>query len=226
MPRVINSLKKGTIAKKGPEYLEETEATNVQTSTSPLTSWRPNKTFYLILGLALLISFFILKKNWFVAATVNGTPISNFELLNRLNAQYRSQTLGQMINEQLILEEAKKNNLTVSASDIDQKISQLEKNVGGAETLDSLLSQQGQTRNSLKSQLRLQIMVEKLYSNEASVSAQEVEDFISQNGSQLQATESAAQIQEAAEILKQQKISSAFGEKFPQLKQAAKIQIF
>ena len=177
----------------------------------------------LIIGL-LLLAFY--KKNWFIAALVNNQPISNFEVLNRMNKQHRSQTIEQMVNEQLILSEAQKNKIKITPSDINNKISELEKNVGGAQALDNLLTQQGQTKASLKTQLIIQLSIEKLYASQATVSAQEVNEFIAQNQSQLVATDSAGQLKEAQESLKQQKLSQIFNEKFQQIKQSAKIQIF
>lgn len=177
----------------------------------------------LIIGLLLLVYY---KKSWFVAATVNGSPLSNFELLSRLNKQYRTTMLNQMINEKIIVDEARKNKIALSGAEIDKKISELEVRVGGTQALDSMLSQQGQTRESLKDQMRIQLIVEKLFAKESTVSAQEISNFIAQNKATLQATESAEQEKEASEILKQQKLGDAFQTKFQELKQQTQVKIF
>lgn len=208
--------------------VKKTEATETKKSSfvSTTTSYRPGKKVFLIIliaGVLLLLSF---KKSWFIAAMVNNSPITNFELLARLNQQYRSRTINQMVNEKVILDEARKKGVGVKASEIDDKISQLENNVGGKEALDGLLAQQGQTRNDLRNQLRIQLAAEKLYDKEATVSAEEIEEFVKQNKENLQATQAAEQKKEAEEILKQQKLGKIFNEKFQQLKQAANVQIF
>lgn len=193
---------------------------------SVLFSRRPPKIIYIaliIIGLAVLASY---KKAWFVAATVNGAPITNLEVLARLNEQYRTQTLTQMTNEKIILDEAKKKGVAVTESDIDNKIVQLEQNVGGKEMLDSLLAQQGQDRKSLREQLKIQISIEKMYAGEASISAEEIDQFVAQNQDQMQSTDSAKQAEEAKEVLKQQKLGQIFNSKFQQLKQQAKVTIF
>lgn len=189
----------------------------------PKLASRKTYLILLILGLFLLAYY---KKSLFVAVIIDGVPITNFEILDRLNKQFRNQTITQIINEKIILKEAGKNNVKVSTSEIDQKITELEKNVGGAETLNSLLTQQGQTRDLLKNQIKLQLTIEKLYRNEATVSAQEIENFIVENKNQLTATDSANQTKEAQEFLKQQKLSKIFNEKFQELRAKAKIQIF
>lgn len=206
-----------------------------QTVLSPKTRWtnldwiksyRPVRRDYLLLLILGLILLAVFKKSWFIAAIVNGTPITNLELISKMNDQYRQQTLNQLINEKVILEEAKKKNIVVDNNQINDKVSELEKSVGGAQVLDSLLSQQGQSRDSLRQQLRVQLIIEKLYQNEATVSAEEVNNFITQNAAALQATDSAGQIQEATNLLKQQKLSEIFSQKFQELRQIANIKIF
>lgn len=189
-------------------------------------NFKTSKTFYIVLvalGI-LLLAFF--KKSWFVAAIVNGTPITNLELQIKLNQQFKTQTLNQLINEKVILDEAKKNGIILQESEINNKLADLEKNVGGKETLDALLSQQSQTRMSLKDQLKVQLVISKLYDKEASVSGDEVSKFIEQNKQLLRATESAQQEKEAYDSIKNQKLSQIFSQKFQELRQKAKIQTF
>ncbi len=188
--------------------------------------FRSSKMFYVViiaLGLLILV---IYKKNWVIAATVNGSPLSNIELQMRLNEQFKTQTLNQLINEKIILAEATKNNVAVDTSEIDKKIAEIEANVGGAQALDSLLAQQGQTRQSIRQQIKLQTIIEKLYSKDATVSGEEVTQFIEQNKAQLRATDSAGQQTEAYDTLKNQKLSQIFSQKFQDLRTKAKIQIF
>ena len=178
----------------------------------------------LILGLLLLAVY---KKSWFVAAMVNGMPITNLELQLKLNnKQFRAQILNQLIEKKIILDEARKNNAVPTEAEIDQRISELELQVGGSAALDSILSQQGLTRASLKDQLIIPIAISKLYEKDATVSAEEVGKFIEENSSALQATESAAQRIETENLLKQQKLTEIFNQKFQQLSESAKIQIF
>ena len=161
-----------------------------------------------------------------MAATVNGSPVTNLELQARLNKQFRTQTLTQMINEKIILSEAAKNNAIATDSEVNKKISEIEASVGGAQSLDALLAQQGQTRDSIRQQIRLQLSIEKLYTKDATVSAEEVSKFIEQNKDQLRASDSAGQQKEASDNIKSQKLSQIFSQKFQDLKTKAKVQIF
>lgn len=187
---------------------------------------KSSKKLWVIILIAGLVLLAVYKKGWFVAAMVNGMPITNLELQMKLNEQFRTQTLNQLVNEKIILAEAQKANAIPTNPEIDQKISELETQVGGAEMLDTLLSQQGQTRASIRGQIKLQLAITKLYEKDATVSVEEVEKFIEENSAALQATDSAAQKTEASNLLKQQKLTEVFNQKFQELRQSAKIQIF
>lgn len=201
-------------------------ANNWLDKLSSLKKFKSSKIFYLLLIIVAVIILAIYKKNWFIAATVNGSPITNLELQMKLNKQFRSQILTQMINEKIILSEAAKKNAIATEAEISKKISEIETQVGGAQALDALLTQQGQTRDSIRQQIRLQLSIEKLYVNEATVSAEEVAAFIEQNKDQLRATDSAEQQKEASDAIKNQKLTQLFSQKFQELKTKAKIQIF
>lgn len=191
-----------------------------------ITNYRPSKRDYLILIVVGIVVLAMFKKSLFIAAMINGSPITNLELQVRLNQQFRSQILNQLVNEKIILDEAKKGGAIPTEAEIDQKITELEANVGGKETLDTLLLQQGQTRVSLRDQIKMQLAITKLYEKDATFSAEEVTQFIEQNKGQLIATDSASQEKEATNAIKQQKLSTIFNQKFQELKQNSKIQIF
>ncbi len=191
-----------------------------------LSNLKSSKKFYLVILVLGILLLAVYKKNWFIAATVNGMPISNLDLQSKLNAQFKTQTLTQMINEKIILDEARKVGGIPTKVEIDQKIKDLETQVGGAETLDMLLSQQGQSRSSLIDQIKVQLAISKLYEKEATVSGDEVTKYLTDNKDALKATDSASQEIEATNALKQQKLSQIFSQKFQDLRTKAKIQIF
>ncbi len=195
-------------------------------AAAAIKSYRPSVRVYIAVAVAVALILAVYNKSLFIAATVDGSPISNFELQSRLNQQYRDQTLTQMVNEKIVMDEAKKKGIVISPTDVNNQIASLEKSVGGATALDGLLAQQGETRSSLVDQVRIQLTIEKMYSGEASVSASEVQQYIDQNKDQMQATDAAGQQKEAEDALKQQKLTQIFQTKFQQLKQAAQIRIF
>lgn len=210
----------------------ETESYSASTSgasilsSDKITQLKKNKFALIgiaIIAIALIVSY---KKGWLIAAKVNGSPITNLEVLMRENEQFHQQTVDKLVEEKLILSEANKKGVKVTEKEIDAKIADIEKQVGGADALDSLLSQQGQTRSSVRGQIKISLSLEKMYANEASVSADEVTKFIEQNKEQMQSSEPAAMTKEATDYIKSQKLNQIFSQKFAEIKKAANIQIF
>ena len=175
----------------------------------------------------LALGFFIFKnKSLFLPAIVNGSPITGIELMSKLNRDFGSQTLENMINEKIILGEAGKKNALPTKQEIDGKIAEIEQQFGGSESFNGLLAAQGETRAGLEGQMKIQLAIEKMYSSEATASSEEIDEYIKTNKAIMTATDSAAQRLEAEKALKQQKISEVFRTKFDELKKAASVKIF
>lgn len=198
-------------------------------SMTPLdhfNKYKTNKFVYLailIIIVALLISY---KKSWFVAAVVNGSPISNFEVLSQEDSQFRKQVLDQLINERLILNEAKKKGININEKDIDNKIAEIEKQYGDPTAFDSVLAQEGLTKKSIRNQIKISLALEKMYGPEITVTSDEIAKFIEQNKDQMQSSTSAELEKEATDILKSQKQNQVFSQKFQEIKKSANIQTF
>lgn len=203
-----------------------TSANFLMSFPEKVISFRPSKKIWIIALIAGILILAGLKKEWFVAAMVNNEPISNLELQMKLNQQFKTQVLTQLINEKLILQEAAKTGGVPTDAEIAAKLEEVQTRLGGAEVLDSLLSQQNTTRETLKTQLKLEVAITKLYEKEATFSAEELQKFIDSNSQLLQSTDSASLQKEAADMLKQQKLSQIFNEKFQQLRESADIKTF
>lgn len=214
------------MARKKVARVEQVEEVEKENTTQVKSTAISSKKVLVVVIVAVILVLGFYKKNWIVAATVNGSPITFLEVLGRLNQDFKSQALDQLISERIIFSEAKKKDVQVTKQEVNNKISEIEGQVGGGVGLDSILSQQGQTRKNLEEQIKIQLTMEKLYSNEATVSSDEVDTFIKESGSSLQSTDSAKQREEAEKILRGQKLSQVFAQKFQELKQQAKIQIF
>ncbi|MDD2822647.1 MAG: SurA N-terminal domain-containing protein [Candidatus Daviesbacteria bacterium] len=187
---------------------------------------RKNKLIYLAIVIIIIALIASYKKGLFIAATVNGAPITNLEVLKREDEQFHQTTVEKLIEEKLILGEAQKKGVKVTEAEIDAKIADIEKQVGGAAALDSLLTQQGQTRTGIRTQIKISLSLEKMYQNEASVSAEEITKFIEENKEQLQSSTPAEMTKEATDYLRSQKLNQVFSQKFQEIKKAANIQIF
>jgi len=140
--------------------------------------------YLIVLGVILLVGVLaFVKKDWFVAAVVNRQPITTFELYQNLKTKYGEEVLTQIIRDKLIFQEANRHNLRVSQSEIDKRIKEVEGQVGGQEQLKEALRSRNIAESDFRTQIKTQILVEKLLEDQIKVSEGEVDDFIAQNPS-------------------------------------------
>jgi parvulin-like peptidyl-prolyl isomerase len=170
----------------------------------------------------------IFLKGFFVAAVVNGEPISRIQVISDLEKQGGKQALSSLVNQTLILQEARKKNIQVSQSEIDTAVKKIEDSLKSqGQNLDTALTAQGMTRKDLSFQLKLRSLVEKLLADKVKVSDKEVADYIEQNKANFPATMSADDIKKSVtEQLKQQKLGAASQAWLQDLTKNAKINYF
>lgn len=195
---------------------------NLASKIPPLPRWGVGA--FVVGGLLLAIGLW--QKEWIVAASVNGKPLTGLELFKRMSRDYRAVALDNLINEKLIFQDAQKRNAIPSDLEVEAKVGELEAQYGGKETFEMLFKQQGQTRDSVQGQVKLQLAMEKMFGNEVAVSAEEVDKYVLENKEFLQATDSAGQKLEAEKTLRDQKLRGIFGTKFNELKNSASIKIY
>lgn len=207
------------MAKKSIKYTSGEVSPEIPT-IKKLFSWKN----IFILGLFILALFLWQGKKYFIAATVNGQPISKWELNDQLMKKFGSQTLDNLINERLILAAVRGKGVFISNSEIEARLKEVEEKIKGKATLDEALKAQGFSRQDFKRQLEIQISIEKLFSKESTVSAKEVEEYISNNkDSYKKATDPSQVREEVRSILARQKMSDLFENWFSEIKNKAKI---
>ncbi|MBI3443735.1 SurA N-terminal domain-containing protein [Candidatus Woesebacteria bacterium] len=179
-------------------------------------------------GLVLVGLAFLVYKNkgLFVAALVNGQPILRSQLNDELNKRYGARTLDAMVSEKLVADEIKKQNIQVNDAELDARVAELSKSLPEGMTFADALKAQGMTEPQFKNQLRLQLGIDKLLSQEVSVSATEIDNYIKDNRQNLPATKEAVLRQQVEDNLKKQKIEELFQGWFASLKEKASIQRF
>ena len=175
----------------------------------------------------LVVAAFLLK-GLFVAALVNGQPISRLEVVSQLEKQGGKQALTSLVDQTLILQEAKKKKITVSQSEIDASLKQIEDSLKGqGQDLDTALAAQGMTKQDLLMQLKLRSLVEKLLADKIKISDKEIADYIETNKATLPTNLTGDELNKTvAEQLKQQKLGTASQSWLDELTKAAKINYF
>lgn len=126
-------------------------------------------------AIALILGTLFYSKGFFIAATVNGSPISRLAVIGELEKQGGKQALEAIITERLIEAELKKNTIVVSDADIDAEIEKLEEQVasqGG--TLEEALAAQGMSMEILRTQIKTQKGLEQLLADKVTVTDEEL----------------------------------------------------
>ena len=122
-------------------------------------------------------------RSLFIAAMVNGTPISRLKVISELESQAGAQTLDQLVTEVLISQEAKKRGVSVSDEEVQTEINNLRSELEGqGQNLDDLLALQGISEDVLKQQFYLQLSVEKMFADGVNVTDEQVNDYVESLG--------------------------------------------
>ena len=176
-----------------------------------------------ILAIIALFALLYFKKSWLVVAWVNNRPITRFEFNHQLEQQYGKKVLESLINQKLINQEAKKQKINITDEQIQESIDKIEKSLSGQISLDDALKAQGITREQLKSDMKLQLTIEKLVSQGIEISDEEIAEYFKENKELFTATEEGKQKEEAINNLRQQKINKKFQGWLENLHNTAKI---
>lgn len=143
---------------------------------------RFSKKYLTLLGLLLVAGMLYLGRGLFIAATVNGYPISRFNVVRELEKLYGKQILENTVTKELINQEAKKKNISVSETDIDTQVEEIKKSLETqGTTLEAALSIQGQTVEILRDNIKLQKSAEQLLADKTSVSEEETKKYYDEN---------------------------------------------
>ena len=140
------------------------------------------KRVLIILTIFVILTLAAFRIDLFVVALVNGTPITRIKLIRELEKQGGSQVLDQLITENLIFQEASKNNINVTEADLDKEIEliQEELTLQGMD-LESTLLLQGQTMQDFRRNIKVKIIVEKLLVGEIDVTDEEIEEYFDES---------------------------------------------
>lgn len=142
---------------------------------------RKPKPGYIALGVASVLIFTSLffAKGLFVAATVNGSPVSRIAVIKELEKQGGKQVLESIIDKKLIETELDKLGARVTQEELDNEIRKIEEQVvaqGG--TLEVALAAQGMTREKLVEQIAMQKKIERALADKITVSPEEIDAYI------------------------------------------------
>lgn len=182
----------------------------------------------ILLGVIIVAGVLYYLKGLFVVALVNGQPITRLQVIQELEKRGGQQTVSSLVTQALILQEAKKQGVNVTNTEIDEEVKKVEDSMEEqGQSLDDALVFQGLTRDDFEEQIRVQKLVEKMLAKDIQVSDKEVSDYIEQNKDNIPPDMEPEEVTSSArQQLKDQKLSSRVQEWLADLQSKANIQYF
>lgn len=156
-----------------------------------------------------LLALIFVSRGLFIAATVNGSPISRLSVISELEKNSGKAALESLIVEKLINKEADKKGIEISDDEVNAEISKAEiqiKAQGG--TLDEALASQGMTLEILKKQIAIQKKLEALLADKVQVTDADITKFIADNKINIPKGEEVSYNEQIVGSIKQQKLSA------------------
>ncbi len=150
----------------------------------------------------------------FVAALIDGTPISRLAVIRELEHQSGAEVLDGLVNQALVEKKAEEKGIMVSDEKIEQALIDISANLSSQNmTLEDALKAENVTLDQVRKTIRFQKLVELLLEDRLAVSEEEIKTYMEQNKDFLPPNDSIdEQKKMAQDMLRQQKLSSAFSE--------------
>lgn len=182
-----------------------------------------------LFGAAILVGLLAYaSKGFFVAATVDGSPISRFSIMREAEKQAGKDMLESIIVERLIRKEAAAKGMTATDEEVDSEIQKISGEIAaqGAGTLEEALAAEGLSMEDFRKQIAIQKEVEKLLADKITVTDDEVTQFMEENEIEAPAENGENFLALVKEQIAQQKFSEEIGSLIETLKAQASIRYF
>jgi len=183
----------------------------------------------LILGLIIALGLLVYRyRGLFVAAMVNGMPVSRLSVIKQAEQAQGAQILEGIITEQLILQEAEQQGVKIDDQVLDQEIADIRTQIEEqGQELEALLEMQGMTLAELKDKIRVQKLVEAMLQDQVEVTQEEIDQYLEDNAEFLDEEATEEELQDTArQSLEQQKLGQKYQEWLQELQDKAQIKYF
>lgn len=205
---------------------------STQTVVAPKPASMPkSKVSSRVLSLALIVLAIALLTYkagpYLVPAIVGTTPVTRFQVWNRLEQSYGSQTLDDLVNEKILDDAIAKSGVKVDQSKVDDQLKQLEDRFQSTGGLDAVLTQQGMTKDELTKQIKTQLAVEEILKDKITPTDEEVKKAFDDDATTTYKDKKFDDVKDQVkDTLTQTKLVSAFRDWFDQVKKDAKVKNF
>lgn len=175
-----------------------------------------------------LVGLAYIFRGSYLAAIVNGQPISRLAIMREAEKFQGTQILEQKVLEELVIQKAREEGVQISDEVVNAKLDEIKEDVAAqGQDFDMLLEMQGMTEDELRRQIRLQEMVEQLVGAEVEISDAEIEQYIENNRDFLPEEAAEEELEDIArQQLEQQALSGKYQDWIDNLKRNARVQYF
>lgn len=182
----------------------------------------------IILGIVVIIGLAYIFRGQFIAAMVNGQPISRFKVLRKSEEMQGPQVLDNLILEALIEQKARAEGIQISDELVDNRIAEIRQSLTEqGQDFDQLLELQGITMQKLRSDIKVDEMINLMVGLDIDVSDEEIEQYLESNRDFLPEEASEEELQQMArQQLEQQQMSQKYQEWITNIREEANIQYF
>ncbi len=181
--KIVSTKKKttpnSTFSKKTAEVKKAPAKMGKELFTNPVI--KILATVLLLVGLVALIDLGVqYLNNDYSVAIVNGHRVSKSKWYQRLEKGYGSSVANQLINDQIVEQEAKKLKVTVEDAEVDAKVNEIKVNIGGEEVFNNALKVNNVSLQELKDQIKIDLLYTKIISSSISYTEDDLKNFFNQ----------------------------------------------
>jgi foldase protein PrsA len=178
-------------------------------------------------GVIIALALLFVYKSIFIAAVVNGSPISRFSVIQEVEKKSGKAALDMIIIQRILADEVHKQGITITESEVDAEMKEIEARfTAQATTLDAMLASQGMTRADVTKQIMTQLQVEKLLGEKIAVSDAEVDQYIAEKKIVVPKDKDAEMRTQVAAQIKQEKTNKEGNALVESLRGSAKVTYF
>lgn len=195
---------------------------------APKKAFKINKKVAIIIGVIVVVIVLIfLAKGLFIAATVDGSPISRLSVIERLEKASGKSLLDNLISERLIQNAAAAKKIVISDDVVNAEIKKIEAEITAqGQTMEAALAAQGMSMDDLKTQIVLRKDLEGLLADKISVTDEEVAQYIKDNSVAVPVGQESVINEQTKSDLSNQKFSSEVQGYIADLKAKASIKYY
>jgi len=144
-----------------------------------------------------------------VVAKVNGTPITERQLVEQLRYGPGPRVLLRMIDQRLIVAEAARRGIRPTPQQVELKLSQAASRFGSEKDLKDMLRERGHSLAELKDRLRLDAMLDRIATEQITVEDSQIQQYYQESidefsyGEQVRARMILTEVRQNAQALKE-----------------------